>query len=74
MKVRLIRAARIQHQAGEIVTVSPVEAGFLLSTKSAVIVPEATEGPVEMLTAEEMPEKRETPEEKTAKKTTRAKK
>ena len=36
MKVKLIRAARIRHDAGEIVEVSPAEAGFLLSTGSAV--------------------------------------
>ena len=35
MKVKLLRAARIRHEAGEIVEVSPAEAGFLLSTGSA---------------------------------------
>lgn len=35
MKVKLLRAARIWHQAGEIVEVSPAEAGFLLEVKSA---------------------------------------
>lgn len=78
MKVRLIRAARILHMAGEIVEVSPAEAGFLLSTRSAEIVPEVKETPEEMLTAEEVPEEKaqekETPEKGTAKKTTRAKK
>ena len=58
MKLRLIRAARILHQAGETVEVSPAEAGFLLSTKSAEIVPDV----------------KETPETETAKKTTRKKK
>ena len=38
MKLKLIRAARIRHDAGEIVEVSPAEAGFLLSTGSAVPV------------------------------------
>ena len=38
MKVKLIRAARIRHEAGEIVEVSPAERGFLLSTGSAVDV------------------------------------
>ena len=52
MKVKLIRAARIRHEAGEIVEVSPAEAGFLLSTGSAVAVAEAPKA------------KRETPEEK----------
>ena len=36
MKVLLLRAARIRHDAGEIVEVSPAEAGFLISTRSAV--------------------------------------
>ena len=36
MKLKLTRAARIRHEAGEIVEVSPAEAGFLLSTGSAV--------------------------------------
>ena len=75
MKLRLIRAARIQHQAGEIVEVSPTEAGFLLSTKSAERVPEEMDRTAEPLGAEE-PEvqKPENPEEKTAKRTTRTKK
>lgn len=38
MKVKLLREARIRHQAGEIVEVSPAEAGYLLSTNSAVEV------------------------------------
>ena len=78
MRLRLIRAARILHLAGEIVDVSPAEAGFLLSTKSAEIMPEVKETPEEMLTAEEVPEEKalekETPEKKTAKKATREKK
>ena len=56
MKVKLIRAARIRHEAGEIVEVSPAEAGFLLSTGSAVRVAEA-------------PAVRETPEDAAAKET-----
>lgn len=36
MKLLLTRAARIRHEAGEIVEVSPAEACFLLSTGSAV--------------------------------------
>lgn len=35
MKLMLLKAARIRHEAGEIVEVSPAEAGFLLSTGSA---------------------------------------
>lgn len=38
MKVRLLRDARIRHKAGEIVEVSPADAGFLFSTNSAVPV------------------------------------
>lgn len=52
MKMKLLRAARIRHEAGEIVEVSPAEAGFLLSTGSAVSV------------AEVSAVQRETPEEK----------
>ena len=43
MKVKLLREARIRHKAGEIVEVSPAEAGFLLSTGSAVEVHETPE-------------------------------
>jgi len=52
MKLKLLRAARIRHNAGEIVEVSPAEAGFLLSTGSAEMIAEA-------------PAARETPEAKT---------
>ena len=70
MKIRLLRAARIRHEAGEIVEVSPAEAGFLLSTHSAVEYadPVKPESPEAMLTAEE------TPEAKTPRRTTRSKK
>ena len=61
MKLKLLRAARIRHEAGEIVEVSPAEAGFLLSTGSAV-------------PAEELPKKRETPEAKVEPKVIRSKK
>jgi len=66
MKVKLIRAAKIRHEAGEIVEVSPAEAGFLLSTHSAVEV-------IEEIPQREVPEKavkKETPEKaaKTSKK------
>ena len=61
MRLRLIRAARIRHEAGEIVEVSPAEAGFLLSTGSAERV-------------EETNAKRETPEEKVEPKVIRSKK
>lgn len=35
MIVRLLRDARIRHAAGEVVEVSPEEAAYLISTKSA---------------------------------------
>ena len=38
MKVRLLRDARINHKAGEIVEVSPAEFQFLTSVGSAVEV------------------------------------
>lgn len=56
MKLMLKKAARIRHEAGEIVEVSPAEAGFLLSTGTAVRVAEA-------------PAVRETPEDAAAKET-----
>ena len=75
MKLLLTRAARIRHNAGEIVEVSPAEAGFLLSTGSAVEYadPVKAETPEAMLTAEmpEAEEQKETPEagqKKTARK------
>lgn len=43
IKIRLTRPARIRHEAGEIVEVSPDEANFLLSTESAVRLPAAAE-------------------------------
>jgi len=87
MKVKLIRAARIRHNAGEIVEVSPAEAGFLMSTGSAVRyaepvqaeAPEAIEAPEAEAEAPEIPEKavkaaKATPEKAAAPKTTRKKK
>lgn len=47
MKVRLIRDARINHKAGEIVDVSPAEMNFLCSVGSAVLVETATKKVVE---------------------------
>ena len=38
MKVKLLRDARINHKAGEIVEVSPTECAFLTSVGSAVEV------------------------------------
>ena len=78
MKLLLTRAARIRHNAGEIVEVSPAEAGFLLSTGRAVKYadPVKAETPEAMLTAEmpEAEEQKETPEAKTPRRTTRSKK
>ena len=68
MKVKLIRAARIRHEAGEIVEVSPAEAGFLLSTGSAV--------EIFLTTARATPEdavEKETPETAAVPKTTKKK-
>lgn len=63
MKIKLLRAARIRHEAGETVDVSPAEAGYLLSTGSAVKVAEA-------YTEREAPEcKAEKPETAAEKKT-----
>lgn len=42
MKIKLLRDARIRHQAGEVVEVSPAEANYLISTKSAVAAPAET--------------------------------
>lgn len=74
MKVLLLKRSRIWHDAGEIVSVSPAEAGFLLSTGSAVEAPEKKkkakpqETPEDALTASiETPENAGEPaEEKTA--------
>ena len=71
MKVKLLREARIRHYPGEIVEVSPAEAGFLLSTGTAVRVAEA---PAVRETTEDAAAK-ETPETAARpKKTTRTKK
>ena len=70
MKVKLLREARIRHEAGEIVEVSPAEAGFLLSTGSAVEItaaPKKRETPEDLLKAE-TPEAEEQPKKKAAKK------
>ena len=75
MKLKLTRAARIRHEAGEIVEVSPAEAGFLMSTGSAVrVIEEAPRTPEAEAEAPETPEaKAEAPEkpENAAKKETR---
>lgn len=43
MRVRLLKAARINHKAGEIVEVSPDQLNFLLSVGAAEIVRELEE-------------------------------
>ena len=63
MTVRLIRAARITHQPGETVTVSPAEGAFLISTGSAVEVRETA-----IPETEPAPEKRETRKKTASKK------
>lgn len=45
MKIKLLRASRIRHEAGEIVEVSPAEAAFLLSVNSAVLAGAKAETP-----------------------------
>ena len=48
MKVKLLRDARINHAAGDIVEVSPETAHFLVSTYTAVhVVEKATKEPEE---------------------------
>lgn len=82
MKVKLIRAARIRHDAGEIVEVSPAEAGFLLSTGSAVPYtepvkeeePEKPEDEKEKETPDAEVQPKETPEAKNKPKSTRTRK
>ena len=69
MKVRLLQASQIRHEAGEIVEVSPARAGFLLSCGAAEM-PEKTK---ETATKEPDAEVPETKEEvpPVAKKTTK---
>lgn len=70
MKVYLLREARIRHHAGEIVEVSPDEAGYLISTGSAESMEAAA---VPVVPVREIPEKKtaakETPEKATVKRT-----
>lgn len=40
MQIRLLRDARIRHEAGEVVNVSPTEANFLISVGSGEAVEE----------------------------------
>ena len=45
MKLLLKKAARINHQAGEIVEVSPAQAQFLISVNAAEVYAEVRETP-----------------------------
>lgn len=74
MKLMLKKAARIRHEAGEIVEVSPAEAGFLLSTGSAVEVHETPEDRKVKETPEAEVQPKETPEAKNKPKSTRTRK
>jgi len=65
MRVKLLRDARINHKAGEIVEVSPAECHFLVSVGSAVEV--AVNPPAKVETPEE-PAKVETKAKRTTKK------
>ena len=69
MIVKLTKPNRIEGRAGEIVEVSPAEAGFLLSTGSAVEIFVTT---AKRETPEDAAEK-ETPEAAAAQKTTKKK-
>ena len=52
MKIKLLRDARINHKAGEVVDASSAECAFLISTGSAVMVSEAVKK-VETVTVDE---------------------
>jgi len=58
MKVRLLRDARINHKAGEIVEVSPSEFQFLCSVGSAVELVEVAVKAPEVETADKKIEKK----------------
>ena len=58
MKVKLLRDARINHKAGEIVEVSPSECQFLCSVGSAVEIVEVAVKAPEAETAEKKVEKK----------------
>ena len=64
MKVKLLRDARINHKAGEIVEVSPSESHFLVSVGSAV---EVAVNPPQIETPETPVIKAEAKEKKTRK-------
>lgn len=51
MKIKLLRDSKIRHKAGEVVDATPAECSFLISTGSAVKMPEAVKKEPE--TAEE---------------------
>lgn len=62
MKIYLKRDARIRHKAGEIVEVSPAEAGFLISTGSAERLDAAAAPAAPKVETPEAKIARETPE------------
>jgi len=66
MKVKLLRDARINHKAGEIVDVSPAECHFLVSVGSAIEV--AVKSPVKAETAVRVEKKTITESKTTTKK------
>ena len=47
MRVKLLRPARIRHEAGEIVEVSPAEYQFLISLGSAIDAPKKAKRAIE---------------------------
>ena len=61
MRLRLLKAARINHNAGDIVEVSPAQANFLLSVGAAEIVR------MEVREVPEVPEKPKTTRKATKK-------
>lgn len=65
MKLRLLRDCRIRHLAGEIVEVSPAEAAFLISARSAEQAENTNEREIKKANVREIPEAniRETPED-----------
>ena len=70
MRVKLLRDSRINHQAGEIVEVSPATADFLLSVGSAVKI-ESKSVEAATIPVEEVAEKAVKAPRATAKTTTK---
>ena len=70
MKVRLLQASQIRHEAGEIVEVSPARAGFLLSCGAAETLEKTKETATKEPEAEVPEIKEEVPVAKKTTKTT----